>query len=115
MLDLPAAKKIASRLAAVAEPTRMRILEILAAGPRHVGALAEELEIPMVNVSHHLGVMRQGGVLEDQKEGRRVIYRLHPDVCQPGDAPDTLTVLDCAGYTVRVRKPAAAKGGKKKG
>lgn len=112
MTDYAAAKKVAALLTAVAEPTRLRIVDVLAAGPQHVGALAEALGVPMVNMSHHLGVMRQTGLLDDEKQGRRVIYRLHPDLCSPGDDADTAVVLDLGGMTLRVRKPA--KGGRKK-
>ncbi|QDU18895.1 ArsR/SmtB family transcription factor [Urbifossiella limnaea] len=105
MIDYQAARKVAARLAALAEPTRVRVIDRLAHGPLHVGALAELLDVPMVNLSHHLGVMRQAGLLEDEKEGRRVVYRLHPDVARPGDG-DALAVLDLDGFKVRVRKGA---------
>jgi DNA-binding transcriptional ArsR family regulator len=122
--DYQAARRIALRLAALAEPTRLRVLDRLAQGPLHVGALAELLGVPMVNLSHHLGVMRQAGIVEDEKDGRRVIYRLHPDVFGPGDGPDVVAVLVVDGYKVRVRKsattptaatPRAPRAAKKKG
>ena len=117
MIDYQAARKVAARLAALAEPTRLRVIDRLAHGPLHVGALAELLGVPMVNLSHHLGVMRQAGVLDDEKQGRRVVYRLHPDIVRPGDNGDTVAVLDLDGYKVRVRTgtpaPGAAKGKKK--
>lgn len=125
MTDYQAARRIALRLAALAEPTRLRVLDRLAQGPLHVGALAELLGVPMVNLSHHLGVMRQAGIVEDEKDGRRVIYRLHPEVFGPGDGPETVAVLAVDGYKVRVRKgaalapgaatPRAPKAAKKKG
>jgi DNA-binding transcriptional ArsR family regulator len=119
MTEFSEARKVAILLAAVAEPTRLRVLWQLAKGPQHVGALADMVKIPMVNMSHHLGVMRQAGVLDDEKDGRRVVYRLHPDIARPGDAGDVLAVLDLDGYKVRVRKgasaPPAAPKGKKKG
>jgi DNA-binding transcriptional ArsR family regulator len=118
--DYQAARKIAARLAALAEPTRLRVVDRLAHGPLHVGALAELLGVPMVNLSHHLGVMRQAGLLDDTKEGRRVVYRLHPDVFRPGDGGDTIAILEVDGYKVSVRNGAApeagvAKPAKKKG
>lgn len=107
MTDYQAARRVATRLAALAEPTRLRVLDRLAHGPLHVGALAELLEVPMVNLSHHLGVMRTAGLLDDEKVGRRVVYRLNPDVFGPGDGRDTIAVLDLDGYKVRVRKGGA--------
>ncbi|MFO0796406.1 MAG: metalloregulator ArsR/SmtB family transcription factor [Gemmataceae bacterium] len=109
MIDYQAARKVAARLAALAEPTRVRVIDHLAHGPLHVGALAELLDVPMVNLSHHLGVMRQAGLLDDEKEGRRVVYRLHPDVARPGDG-DAIAVLDLDGFKVRVRNGAALPG-----
>ena len=109
MIEYHAARKVAARLAALAEPTRVRVIDRLAHGPLHVGALAELLGVPMVNLSHHLGVMRQAGLLDDEKDGRRVIYRLHPDVFRPGDG-DAVAGLDLDGYKVRVRKGAAPPG-----
>jgi ArsR family transcriptional regulator len=93
MTEFPEARKVAALLAAVAEPTRLRVLWQLAKGPEHVGKLAETVGIPMVNMSHHLGVMRQAGVLDDEKDGRRVIYKLKADVFSPGTTPDVLGVL----------------------
>jgi DNA-binding transcriptional ArsR family regulator len=118
VIDFPAAKRVAAMLAALAEPTRLRILHQLSQGPQNVGTLAELLGVPMVNMSHHLGVMRQAGLLEDEREGRRVVYRLHPDVGGPGDGPDILATLDLGVYKVHVHKAAppakVTKPGKKK-
>ena len=84
MIEYQDAKKLAGMLAAVGEPTRMLILHRLAEGPAHVGKLAELVGVPMVNMSHHLGVMRQAGLLDDSKDGRRVVYTLRPEVFTPG-------------------------------
>ena len=93
MTEFPEARKVAALLAAVAEPTRLRVLWQLAKGPEHVGKLADVVGIPMVNMSHHLGVMRQAGVLDDEKDGRRVVYKLRSEVFTPGTTPDVLGVL----------------------
>lgn len=103
MTEFAEARKVAALLAAVAEPTRLRVLWQLAKGPEHVGNLAELVGIKMVNMSHHLGVMRQAGVLEDEKDGRRVIYRLRPDVFTKGNSPDVLGVLTLGQFRVVLR------------
>ena len=116
MIDRPTAKKIASLLAAVGEPTRMQVLLILAHGPRNVGQLADAVGIPMVNMSHHLGVMRTAGLLDHDKDGRRVIYSLRPSVFTPGTAPDVLGTLALGDFRLTiVRGPddGAGNGGKK--
>ena len=67
-------------LKALAEPERLRIVQCLQAGPRNVTELSELLERELVNISHHLGVLRHAGIVQDVKQGKYVIYSLHPDV-----------------------------------
>ena len=117
MTEFVEARKVAALLAAVAEPTRLRVLWQLAKGPEHVGNLADLVGIKMVNMSHHLGVMRQAGVLEDEKDGRRVIYKLRPEVFVPGTTPDVLGVLTLGQFRVvlhaQPEAPPATGGGAK--
>jgi DNA-binding transcriptional ArsR family regulator len=54
----------------------------------------------MVNMSHHLGVMRQAGILDDAKDGRKVVYKLRPDIFSPGTTPDVLGVLTLGNFRV---------------
>jgi DNA-binding transcriptional ArsR family regulator len=103
MTEFSEARKVAALLAAVSEPTRLRVLWQLAKGPLHVGALADLIDIPMVNMSHHLGVMRQAGVLDDEKDGRKVIYKLRPEVFTPGTTPDVLGVLTLGNFRMILR------------
>ncbi len=103
MTEFPEARKVAALIAAVAEPTRLQVLWILARGPQNVGTLADLIKIPMVNMSHHLGVMRQGGVLDDEKDGRKVIYKLRPEVFAPGTTPDVLGVLTLGNFRMILR------------
>jgi len=111
MTEFPEARKVAALLAAVAEPTRLRVLWQLAKGPMHVGALADAVGIEMVNMSHHLGVMRQAGVLDDAKDGRRVIYKLRPEVFAAGATPDVLGVLTLGNFRMVLRaKPEPPPG-----
>jgi ArsR family transcriptional regulator, nickel/cobalt-responsive transcriptional repressor len=67
-------------LRALADPERLRIINCLRDGDRNVSELAALLDAEVVNVSHHLGVLRHAGLVQDEKQGRFVIYRLHPDV-----------------------------------
>jgi DNA-binding transcriptional ArsR family regulator len=60
----------------LASPRRLEILHLLADGPREVGRLADELGISQPNASQHLAVMRSAGVVEAEREGREVRYRL---------------------------------------
>lgn len=76
----------AKRLRALADPERLRIINLLFEGPRHVSDLAESLHDEIVKVSHHLGVLRRADLVQTRKEGRFVQYMLHPDV-QRGSNP----------------------------
>jgi ArsR family transcriptional regulator len=65
----------------LANPRRLDILHRLADGPLEVGALAEAIGTSQPNASQHLAVMRAGGLVEAERHGREIRYRLaDPDV-----------------------------------
>src|SRR5262245_4127814 len=61
---------------ALASPARLELLELLAQGPRTVEALAGEGNLSIANASQHLQVLRQSGLVESEKRGLFVEYRL---------------------------------------
>ncbi|HEX8939159.1 MAG TPA: metalloregulator ArsR/SmtB family transcription factor [Candidatus Limnocylindrales bacterium] len=63
-------------LKTLASPRRLEIIHRLADGPCEVSRLAEEIGISQPNVSQHLAVMRAAGVVEAERDGREVRYRL---------------------------------------
>lgn len=65
-------------LAALAEPTRRRIVELLAGGDRSAGELAAEFATSRPGVSRHLRVLRQHGLVRVREDGRRRLYSLEP-------------------------------------
>jgi ArsR family transcriptional regulator len=68
-------------LKTLASPRRLEILHVLARGPIEVGRLAETIGATQPNVSQHLAVLRAAGVVEPERDGREVRYRLSdPDV-----------------------------------
>jgi len=68
-------------LRTLANPRRLEILHRLASGPREVGRLAADLGLSQPNVSQHLAVLRAAGVIDAERDGREVRYRLSdPDV-----------------------------------
>ena len=80
MTDKKTAESCAEKLQAIAEPNRIRIIECLRTGSMNVTQLAKALDVEIVNVSHHLGVLRTAGLVEDFKDGRYVVYSLHPKI-----------------------------------
>lgn len=68
-------------LKTLAHPRRLEIVHELAHGPRTVGRLADQLGIAQPNVSQHLALMRASGVVEAERDGREIHYRLtDPDI-----------------------------------
>jgi ArsR family transcriptional regulator len=63
-------------LLAVAESTRLRILNCLAAAPLFVSDLQELLELPQPTVSRHLRILRDAEVVRDTPIAQFVLYRL---------------------------------------
>jgi DNA-binding transcriptional ArsR family regulator len=63
---------------AVAEPARRRILDLLLAGERPVGALVAELAMSQPAVSRHLRVLREAGLVSARTDAQRRLYRIEP-------------------------------------
>lgn len=63
-------------LAALADPTRHAVFELLRQGPRTVGTLAEGLPVSRPAISQHLKVLKAAGLVADQPDGTRRLYRL---------------------------------------
>lgn len=61
---------------AVSAPRRLELLDLLAQAPRTVEALAHEAEMSIANTSQHLQLLRAAGLVESDKEGLYVTYRL---------------------------------------
>lgn len=85
MKELPqtaglASKLCAERLKALGDEDRLRIVQALRGGQKHVSQLSEELEEDIANVSHHLQILRRCGILQTERQGRFILYSLHPDV-----------------------------------
>jgi ArsR family transcriptional regulator len=82
----------------VGHPLRLRIAAILAAGPEHVGALAERLEAKQAIVSQQLRILRLAGVVAATRASGQVIYRLLD--------PRVFKLLGCLGAET-ARQPAS--------
>ena len=67
------------QLRALADPTRLRIVALLGAGPRCVCSLQEEVAVAGNLLSHHLRVLREAGLIEGARRGRWIDYRLLPE------------------------------------
>ena len=65
-------------LEALGDPTRRAIFEHLAERPSPVGVVAERLPVSRPAVSQHLKVLKDAGLVTDQRDGTRRIYRVDP-------------------------------------
>ena len=68
---------------AVAEPRRRQILEVLAGGERPVNDLVARLGLAQPQVSKHLRVLREVGLVDVREEGRQRMYRLNGESLKP--------------------------------
>jgi DNA-binding transcriptional ArsR family regulator len=71
-----------SALTALGDATRRAIFEQLRSGPRSVGELAASLPVSRPAVSQHLKVLKEAGLVLDQPNGTRRLYRVAPEGVQ---------------------------------
>ena len=74
------------RFAALAEPHRRRMIELIAGGPLASGAIAGEFALTPAAVSQHLKALREAGLVRVTIDGSRRIYSLDPDGLAEVDA-----------------------------
>ena len=68
---------------AVAEPRRRQLLDVLADGERRVNDLVTLVDLPQPQVSKHLKVLREVGLVDVRQEGRERFYRLDAKSLKP--------------------------------
>jgi DNA-binding transcriptional ArsR family regulator len=83
MLSMARAATTADAFNAVAEPRRRAILDVLAEGERPVNDLVARLGVAQPQVSKHLRVLREVGLVEVRDEGRQRMYRLNGPSLKP--------------------------------
>ena len=65
---------------ALADPTRRAILALLRDGDRTAGEIAEQFPIAWASVSHHLGTLKDAGLVLAAREGNNIRYSLNTTV-----------------------------------
>jgi DNA-binding transcriptional ArsR family regulator len=73
---LKRAQRASILLKHLSDPTRLQIILMLAAGERHVGSLCSELTQSQPAVSHHLALLRHGGIIVPRRDGKNNFYSL---------------------------------------
>jgi DNA-binding transcriptional ArsR family regulator len=102
-------ERCARKLAALAAPERLRIVHFLRDGSRNVGEIADMLQTAAVNVSHHMHVLTEAGLVHREKRGRFVLYSLIPGVLETGtqDGAHEHLNLGCCRLELPADEPAA--------
>jgi DNA-binding transcriptional ArsR family regulator len=73
---LKQAQRASMLLKHVSDPTRLQVIMTLAEGERHVGALCDQLNQSQPAVSHHLALLRHGGIISPRRQGKNNFYGL---------------------------------------
>ena len=88
-------KRQARVLKALANETRLMIIDRLSKGECHVGELVRIIGADQSTISKHLAVLRSMGVVDDERRGNTVCYRLL--------APCVVSFFSCASKVIRAR------------
>jgi len=67
---------------ALADPTRRSILDLLKTGDMTAGAIAEQFDISKPSISNHLNILKQAGLVWDERQGQHIVYSLNTTVFQ---------------------------------
>jgi DNA-binding transcriptional ArsR family regulator len=78
--------RVATTFAALADPTRRQILDLLLERPRPVGELVDLLPLSQPGVSRHLRVLRDASLVTVRAEAQRRVYAVRPDPLSELDA-----------------------------
>ncbi len=79
-IELDVMDHCASLLKILADETRLSVVRQLMRGPMHVNELNDAIGADQSLLSHHLKVLREGGIVEAERDGKAVLYRLSPNV-----------------------------------
>ncbi len=67
---------------ALSDPTRRRVLQLLRERPMQSGELADQFPVSKPTMSAHFAVLQEAGLIEAEKSGRTILYRLKMSVLE---------------------------------
>jgi DNA-binding transcriptional ArsR family regulator len=95
-----------TRMAALGDPSRRAIFDMLSEGPLSVGEIAQRLPVTRSAVSQHLRVLSEAGLVAHEAQGTRHLYRLDPEgVAQIRDYLDGVWNKALASFKRRTETP----------
>jgi ArsR family transcriptional regulator, zinc-responsive transcriptional repressor len=69
-------QRAATLLKQASDPTRLQVLTLLSEGERHVGGLCDQIDLSQPALSHHLALLRHGGIVDRRRQGKNNFYSL---------------------------------------
>jgi DNA-binding transcriptional ArsR family regulator len=69
-------QQLAAKFKHISDATRLQVVSMLANGELHVGAMCDELSQSQPAVSHHLALLRHGGIITPRRQGKNNFYGL---------------------------------------
>jgi DNA-binding transcriptional ArsR family regulator len=93
---------------ALSDPTRRRVLQLLRRRPMTAGELAEEFAVSKPTMSAHFAVLREADLIEAEKTGTTITYRLKMSVLE--DA--LLSFTQAFGIELKINAPVAGRAKK---
>lgn len=85
-------------LKALAQPTRLKIIELLRDGERCVCEIFPAIAEEQSNTSRHLNIMQNSGILARRKEGIKILYRVkHPEALEIADLASAILKKEISG------------------
>ena len=67
---------------ALADPTRRQVLQLLRQGPKSAGELSDQFPVSKPTMSAHFAVLREAGLVDSDKQGKNLMYRLKMSVLE---------------------------------
>lgn len=65
---------------ALSDPTRREILNLLKKRPMFAGEIVEQFQMTGATISHHLTILKQAGLIDEEKQGKYIQYSLNTSV-----------------------------------
>jgi len=95
---------------ALSDPSRRKVLELLRKGPKTAGELADHFDFAKPTMSAHFAVLKEANLVETEKDGKQVIYRLKLSVLE--DALLGFAKIFSMGAGAVAPAPVAKRGAK---
>ncbi len=67
---------------ALSDPTRRKIIELLREGKMTAGEIVDSFQMTGASISHHLSVLKNAGLVTDEKQGKYIYYELNLSVVE---------------------------------